>query len=159
MNHIEFISFLLEAPDFVERQWGRIVLNSHKFDFGPCDEMPILDTTEKASAYIEYYPRLLNLPFDNCLFCVSNSLFLHVRKRVETNVIETRFCSYNEDDECVYYSPVVGFMDEQVRPLHAEPFLGAAKREKQKELEELAFHFCMLANPSRHRQLQQCVLY
>lgn len=146
MNHLEFISFLIEAPDAEERHWGRDVLESQKFDFGPYDEMPKLDKAEKVFPYVEHCPEAFNLPFKNCLFYASNTIFLHAKKSEEDGVIETRFCSYNEDDDSFYYSPVVGFIDYRGQRLRAEPFLGAKKREQHKELEELSFHYCALAS-------------
>lgn len=146
MNHLEFISFLLEAPDAEERRWGKDVLESQKFDFGPYDEMPKLDKAEKVFPYVKHCPQVFNLPFANCLFYASNSIFLHAKKSVEDNVIETRFCNYNEDDDSFYYSPVIGFIDYQGQRLRGEPFLRAEKRERQEELEALSFHYCALAS-------------
>lgn len=150
MNYLEFISFLLDATDVEERRWGREVLESQKFDFGPYDAMPKLDKAEKVFPYIEHCPQAFNLPFDNCLFYTSdNAVFLHAKKSKEDdedNVIETRWCTYNDEDDSFYFSPVIGSIDFRGNRLAAEPFLGAAKREKKEALEELSFHFCALAS-------------
>ncbi len=146
MNYLEFVSFLIEAPDTEERRWGREVLESQKFDFGPYDELPKLDKAEKVFPYVEHCPQVFNLPFANCLFYASNSIFLHAKKGTEDNVIETRFCSYNEDDDSFYYSPVIGFIDYRSQRLRGEPFLHAKKKERPEELEALSFHYCALAS-------------
>lgn len=124
MNYLEFISFLLEAPSAEERRWGRDVLESQKFDFGPYDDLPKLDKAEKVFPYVEHCSHVFNLPFVNCLFYASNSIFLHAKKNTDENVIETRFCSYNEEDDSFYYSPVIGFIDYQGQRLRGEPFFG-----------------------------------
>lgn len=147
MDHFEFISFLLEAPDFEERRWGKTVLEGQKFDFGPGgDEMPKLADPEKVLSYFEYCPRAFNLPFPNCLFYTTDSIFLHTQKSAEADVIETRLCTYNENDDYFYYSPVVGFIDFQSRQFRGEPFLDTGKMEKTKELETLTLHYCLLAS-------------
>lgn len=146
MNYLEFISFLIEAPDAEERRWGKDVLESQKFDFGPYDQMPKLSKAENVFPYVEHCPQAFNLPFENCLFYASNSIFLHAKKCTADNIIETRFCCYNEDDGSFYYSPIIGFIDYQGQRLRGKPFLRAKNRERQEELEALSLHYCALAS-------------
>jgi hypothetical protein len=136
----------MESPKDEEHRWGKDILESQKFDFGIYDQMPKLDKAEKVLPYVEHCPQAFNLPFENCLFYASDSIFLHAKKSTENNVIETRFCTYDEDEDTFYYGPIIGFIDYLGQRLRAESFLGAEERDKNKQLEELSFHYCMLAS-------------
>lgn len=150
MNYLEFILFLLEATDSEERRWGQEILESQKFDFGPYKVLPKLDKAEKVFPYVDHCPQAFNLPFDNCLFYTSdNVVFLHAKKSKEDGeetIIETKLCIYNEDNDKFYFSPIIGSIDFIGNRLAAEPFLDAEKKEKKKTLEELSFHYCLLAS-------------
>lgn len=108
------------------------MLESQKFDFGIYDEMPKLNRAEKVFPYVEHCPLAFNLPYENCLFYASNSIFLHARKNEKEDCVETRFCSYDEVEETFHYSPIVGFIDFQGQRISAETFLGANERNKEK---------------------------